>query len=70
MELDQFQKLEIEQTMNDVRVNGALAAVAAFEPKNWKMVRFRLWNNNRTDFDQPEFQIYEVGHMALSLSPD
>lgn len=70
MELEQLQKLEIEQTMNDVREKGALAAIVAFEPTNWKMVRFRLWNSNRRDIDQPELQTYEVGYLALSPSPD
>lgn len=53
--------------------NGALAAVAAFEPTRWTTVHFALWRSLPDDGlprDAPagETQIYAVGHMSLPPS--
>jgi Domain of unknown function (DUF4865) len=44
--------------------DGALAAVAAFDPTTWAMVQFRLW---RTPPATPgdAVQLYAVGHVSL-----
>jgi hypothetical protein len=51
----------------DVDGRGALAAVVAFDPAAWTLVRFRLWEAYRPDFAQAGVQAYQVGHMALPL---
>jgi hypothetical protein len=43
---------------------GALAAISAFDPTGWTMLRFRLWRNA---IDQPvsdTADIYQVGHIS------
>lgn len=52
-------------TARQAIASGALAAVAAFEPTNWSVVRFRLWPQYRESFDQPGLQAYKVGHVSL-----
>lgn len=48
-ELSRLQKSEIEQAIEAVQGERALAAVAAFEPVTWTLVRFRLWNGFNQD---------------------
>ncbi len=68
IQFDELQKLETKQTKYDVREKGDLAAVTAFEPTDWQMVRFRLWKKTCLSPDHAEFQPYEVGNMAQSSS--
>ncbi|WP_429809128.1 DUF4865 family protein [Ensifer sp. B1-9] len=47
---------------------GALAAVAAFDPTGWTMVRFRLWETPPTT-ERDTVQTYTVGHISLPKMP-
>ena len=43
---------------------GALAAISAFDPTGWTLLRFRLW---RAIIDRPagdEVDVYQVGHVS------
>lgn len=42
---------------------GALAAIAAFDPTNWRELRFCLWQ--KLPEMAQELQIYTVGHVSL-----
>lgn len=54
-----------ERRLSDAAIAaGAVAAVAAFDPSDWTMVRFRLWRNAVAD-DLEDAQLYEAGHVAL-----
>jgi hypothetical protein len=44
--------------------DGALAAVAAFDPAGWTMVHFRLWRTPPATASDA-VQIYAVGHVSL-----
>lgn len=52
--------------------NGALAAVAAFEPTRWSQVRFALWRSLPAALPgvipASETQTYVVGHVSLPRS--
>lgn len=52
----------IVDTQTAVR-DGALAAVAAFDPTGWTMVRFRLWRTSAAANNAG--QAYAVGHVSL-----
>jgi hypothetical protein len=65
-ELDRLQESETAQAIADVRTNGALAAVAAFEPGSWTLVRFRLWDGYRQALERRNLQAYDIGHIAVS----
>ncbi|PWC80628.1 D-amino acid aminotransferase [Azospirillum sp. TSH100] len=43
---------------------GALAAVAAFDPTKWMMVKFTLWPN-LPELVRETMQLYTVGHISL-----
>lgn len=57
---------ESKQAIEVVGEGRALAAVVAFEPLTWTLVRFRLWQDLDHDADLKGAQAYRVGHMALS----
>lgn len=65
-ELEKRQQIETAQATAAVHQQGALAAVAAFEPASWTLVRFRLWDGYRQDFDRLAVQAYDVGYLAQS----
>jgi len=44
--------------------DGALAAVTAFEPTNWTLVRLRLWPDLRTGLTNSACRLYRVGHVS------
>lgn len=44
---------------------GALAAVAALDPRDWTLVRFRLWDRDRADLAGERVQLYAVGHVSM-----
>lgn len=43
---------------------GALAAVTAFEPTSWTLVRFRLWPDFRAGLTDNACRLYRVGHVS------
>ena len=66
-ELGKLQLFETERAIEDIKSKGALAAVAAFEPVFWRLIRFRLWKGDYShDLDQQHLQAYDVGYIALS----
>jgi hypothetical protein len=44
---------------------GALAAVAALDPRDWRLVRLRLWDRDRADLAGAHVQLYAVGHVSM-----
>lgn len=66
--LAEWRLREIERNARD-RADGALAAVSAFEPTTWSLVRFRLWSETRPDLARDGAQIYAVGHVSTGPSP-
>ena len=64
--LSSLQKSETERAIEAVQKEGASAAVAAFEPVTWTLVRFRLWNGLHKDVDRRFGQAYSVGHLSSS----
>jgi hypothetical protein len=56
-----------DQAIVDVQTavrEGALAAVAAFDPTDWMMVQFRLWRTPPARASDAG-QVYAVGHVSL-----
>lgn len=43
---------------------GALAAVSAFEPTTWTLLRFRLWADAQAESAREGRQLYRVGHVS------
>lgn len=66
--LAEWRHREIERNARD-RADGALAAVSAFEPTTWSLVRFRLWPEPRPDHARDGAQIYAVGHVSTGPAP-
>lgn len=50
------------------RADGALAAVSAFDPGAWTLVRFRLWPDLHAAPARDGRQHYRVGHVSQSRS--
>jgi hypothetical protein len=48
--------------------DGALAAVTAFEPDRWTLLRFRLWPDLRAGLASPTCRLYRVGHVAQGVA--
>lgn len=46
------------------RAQGALAAVCAFDPYQWSLLRFRLWPEPHDAHASSERQHYRVGHVS------
>jgi hypothetical protein len=66
-DLGKLPLFETEKTIEDVKSKGALAAIAAFEPVSWTLVRFRLWKDNYSKGLDPQYlQAFDVGYIALS----
>lgn len=63
-DLDELRQREAEGTRADL-ADGALAAVSAFEPTGWTLVRFRLWGELRPELARDGRQLYQVGHISL-----
>lgn len=54
--------------MRSARENGALAAIAAFDPTKWLLVEFSLWATLPTTTEA--MQVYTVGHVSLPTASD
>jgi hypothetical protein len=65
--LAQLQNAETEIAQTAVANDGALAAVTAFEPTTWSLVRARLWGERPAETARAGMQIYVVGYLATSL---
>ncbi len=62
-DLDVLRLAERDAARIDVLDHGAVAAVAAFEPTSWSLVRLRLWAGDGPPV-LPEQQQYTVGHLS------
>jgi hypothetical protein len=45
--------------------DGALVAATAFDPSEWTVVQFRLWQTLPAEHTQAGIQTYRVGHISL-----
>lgn len=43
---------------------GALAAISAYDPAGWTLLRFRLWPDLRPRLARSGLQLYRVGHVS------
>lgn len=59
---------ETDAMRNDL-ADGALAAVNAFEPTSWTLVRFRLWPEQPVESSGAHRQIYRAGHVSRPGNP-
>ena len=48
------------------RQRGALAAISAFDPTHWTLLRFRLWREASVSIVD-DAELYEVGHISQPL---
>lgn len=62
-DLDERRRTET-QASHDAMAAGALAAVSAFEPTDWTLVRFRLWPGQPAIQTGDGGQLYRVGHVS------
>lgn len=65
--LDRFRDVEIAAG-DEAMADGALAAVAGFDPTAWTIVRFRLWNSV-PDRRDDTVQHYDVGYVSVPGAP-
>jgi len=56
-------KAQENEAVDAAMAEGALAAVAGFEPTTWTRVRFRLWRESPERRDGAA--LYDVGHVSL-----
>lgn len=64
-----LREAEVDAARAD-RARGALAAVSAYDPTDWTVVRFRLWREARSALAGPNRQLYRVGHVSQpALAP-
>ncbi|MEP7454675.1 DUF4865 family protein [Phyllobacterium sp. SB3] len=61
----ELRRHESEKAAADVKNNGAVAAVSAFNPTNWTRIRFRLWGKLPPLKDNAGLQTYKIGHLSL-----
>jgi hypothetical protein len=60
---------ESEAVARNIDTDGALAAVAAFEPTSWTYVRFKLWKTLPEAGLGGRVEAYRVGHLSLPGGP-
>ncbi|WP_309958150.1 MULTISPECIES: DUF4865 family protein [Variovorax] len=60
--LDELRASESLKAKIAVESEGAVAAVSAFEPSTWTLVRFRAWSNPRSG--SANIQAYEIAHVS------
>jgi hypothetical protein len=61
--LSEIRGRESEAAQEAVARGGAFAAVAAFEPTQWTLVRFRLWGERPAAAGEAN-ELYRVGHLS------
>lgn len=62
-DLGELREAEAAAARRD-RAAGALAAIAAYDPTGWTLLRFRLWPTLRADLAREGRQLYRVGHVS------
>lgn len=63
--LAELRERESEAAIASVDEEGALAAVVAFEPGSWSLVRFHLWRDAAQAEHRTAAQWYELGHLSM-----
>ncbi|KRF02011.1 D-amino acid aminotransferase [Frateuria sp. Soil773] len=67
-DLGELRRTEAAAARQD-RADGALAAIAAYDPARWTLLRFRLWPTLRPDLAREGRQLYRVGHVSQPIAP-
>lgn len=62
-DLGALRETEAAAALQD-RAAGALAAISAYNPIDWTLLRFRLWPAPRPDMARDGRQWYRVGHVS------
>jgi len=62
-DLGRLGKTEAAAARQD-RAAGAIAAVAAYDPSGWNLLRLRLWPTLRSDLAREGRRLYRVGHVS------
>lgn len=63
-DLAELQRVETERCRELRSRSGVLAAVAAFDPMQWSLVRFQLLRDMPEDLSSAQTCVYEVGHVS------
>jgi hypothetical protein len=61
--LGELRDTEQARLQNDLD-RGALAAVSAYDPAQWNLLRFRLWRDVAQRPDGDDVDVYRVGHIS------
>lgn len=61
--LEAASKTERDRVQNDLD-RGALAAISAFDPTGWTLLRFRLWRESIQRPMGDDVDVYEIGHIS------
>lgn len=62
-DLTALRERETDRARADVQQSGAVAAVAAYDPTAWSVVRFRLWGDDGPESAAGRHK-YRVGHVS------
>jgi hypothetical protein len=62
-DLGELREAEVAAARQD-RAAGALAAIGAYDPTDWNLLRVRLWPTLRPDLAGAGRQLYRVGHVS------
>ena len=63
MELGTLRGMENAGTQADIK-RGALAAISAYDPTYWTLLRFRLWRTATQPPADGDIDVYEIGHLS------
>ncbi|GLQ98567.1 DUF4865 family protein [Dyella mobilis] len=63
LSLGTLREEEDAKVRHDVE-RGALAAISAFDPTSWTLMRFRLWRNDVAKPAGDDVDSYDVGHVS------
>lgn len=63
-DLASLRQSQISEVNNDIDNRDAIASVAAFDPNDWRLIRFQLWASEPERGSSAE-QFYSVGHVSL-----
>jgi hypothetical protein len=61
--LDMLRETECDSAQDDLD-RGALAAISAFDPTGWTLLRFRLWRESIQRPVGDDVDVYEIGHIS------
>jgi hypothetical protein len=61
--LGDLRELEQARLESDLK-RGALAAISAYDPTHWSVLRFRLWRDAVERPDGDDVDVYQVGHIS------